>query len=418
MEYCEAKKEGLPFPERRKLHAHNSKAELKRTTNRQQKFKHFHYEQTEGLIEFILQRLTAIDPDKTKWLLHELDMVTQRGVMPSFGDSGARSGYIKRRLLMRAFQVGSLFLHGDGKNSLFHLLQQPEIWLASIGGAGGSDAIGMVTLVRFMKKYFDFDQPVVKSMVYDFELGWAAPCMELGSSELFRSHEVNFSGIDVCKSLYAPENEHFLATVQQFHLFFFTYCLIENALALQETDFVFFRDLFKIMNGSGIFIISDSSWKLWDMIIGLSLPYGYQVHYPWGTETRNAFLLRSTKLKLNEFDFDDKLLANAKKFNVHTDLPSGWHSASSLPSCQQQDRSDTDNEQDINTPPPPFSCQQRQLLLDMKENRCDQIVQSEESFSSRIDDEEILAGCCGSFQDNDEFGCVISWRLSRTFLED
>ena len=55
--------------------------------------------------------IRALTFENAARLLQALNQVTLSGEMPSFGDAGARSGYIQKRFAARSSSVAAILLH-------------------------------------------------------------------------------------------------------------------------------------------------------------------------------------------------------------------------------------------------------------------------------------------------------------------
>ncbi len=55
--------------------------------------------------------IRALTSENAARLLQALNQVTLSGEMPSFGDAGARSGYIQKRFAARSSSVAAILLH-------------------------------------------------------------------------------------------------------------------------------------------------------------------------------------------------------------------------------------------------------------------------------------------------------------------
>eukprot|EP00960_Hanusia_phi_P062382 765129-Hanusia_phi.AAC.3 len=99
-------------------------------------------------------------------LLAQLNLVTQVGVMPSFSDPAARTGYLEKRMVHRSSILAALFLKHEMKDLLYCKMRNEVCRVVSLGGAGGSDAMAI-----FLLRSFYQTKAVLDVMVSDFEVG-------------------------------------------------------------------------------------------------------------------------------------------------------------------------------------------------------------------------------------------------------
>ena len=62
-------------------------------------------------VQALLRLIEPVDADNAARLLQALNQVTLSGEMPSFGDAGARAGYIQKRFAARSTSVAAILLH-------------------------------------------------------------------------------------------------------------------------------------------------------------------------------------------------------------------------------------------------------------------------------------------------------------------
>lgn len=189
---------------------------------------------------------------------------------------GARSGYIAKRFLNRSAYIGSLLLddRGDLKAIVANLLEVSHLKVASVGGAAGSDFVGIASWKAFL------NSPVPHSIsctVYEYEVGWREPVLLLNSIMKKRGlygkeegdsalNSIDFSGGNVLAPISPETNSKLHSEAPSTNLFFFSYVLVENSKGLQASNFQFLSDLFSLAMKGAVFIFMDSSFKLWDPI--------------------------------------------------------------------------------------------------------------------------------------------------------
>jgi len=212
--------------------------------------------------------LEHADPSATRELLHELELVTANGVMPDFGHEGARTGYVQKRFLKRSSYIGSCFLTPGMRPWLDKLFAPAELNVASIGGAAGSDILGLLALREYVGA-----STVLRGTVFEYENGWADGChaltnvlQEEGYIKAGSCFPVEFSHCDVVAPLEAETNRMLAEATPKFDLFFFMYVLVENAQGLQSSRFAHLASTFRLAKAGAIFVFMDSSFKLWEDI--------------------------------------------------------------------------------------------------------------------------------------------------------
>jgi len=129
--------------------------------------------------------------------------------MPTFAAAGARRGYVQKRTLHRAEQIGAAFLSLEAAEALAAVraggvaeghedtgtadardggggdgtAETYTLRVASVGGAGGSDALGLVLLAD----YLDLRQLKVDCTVFEYEEGWNSAVRALNATPLVRA---------------------------------------------------------------------------------------------------------------------------------------------------------------------------------------------------------------------------------------
>ncbi|EKX38082.1 hypothetical protein GUITHDRAFT_115844 [Guillardia theta CCMP2712] len=190
-------------------------------------FLEFHDMKSSRALEAITETLIPSDHAVASELLARLNLVTQVGVMPSFSDAGARTGYLLKRMIHRSSILAALFLKRETSVMISAKMEQDVCRVISLGGAGGSDAMAMYLLRDYLKS-----KMILDVMVSDYE--------------------VRACFLDV-KSL----------TV-----------LVENALKLTTGHFGILPQMFERATDDCMFVFIDSSLKLWEPIEDLASAHG------------------------------------------------------------------------------------------------------------------------------------------------
>ena len=180
----------------------------------------------------LLKVLAPIDQGASRKLLKRLSRMAQEGAPPSFADVGARSGYIRRRMEHRSAQIFIFLQHPLLQRALDALLPVPRsdpaddsttcapdaaarrqvrpFRVASFGGGGGSDAVGLILLRNHLQCTHKVGGTAVGRplhvCVFDMEAGWEEavgailPTMERVGIAC-RSDQVEFAQCDCVKSI-------------------------------------------------------------------------------------------------------------------------------------------------------------------------------------------------------------------------
>jgi hypothetical protein len=132
--------------------------------------------------------------------------VTVSGTMPTFAAAGARRGYLQKRTLHRAEQIGAALLSLEAAEAFAAVRAGGErhehtgtadardaagdgtaatctLRVASVGGAGGSDALGLVLLSDYLR----VRQLKVDCTVFEYEQGWNSAVRALNATPLVRA---------------------------------------------------------------------------------------------------------------------------------------------------------------------------------------------------------------------------------------
>jgi hypothetical protein len=254
-------------------------------------FKTYHYGFVNPLVCALLGELEEVNARDTQVLLGSLNRVTNDrcgGRMPSFELAGARSGYIEKRFAKRASYLGLLLLQDTCADISRHLLAQESLRVASVGGAAGSDYVGLLTWLRFLRG--EIRDQNISCSVYDYEVGWKQAVDKLANQfQLQVSAEfpcLSFHSCNVLNSIKEREcNSHLCDNVGNYNLFCFNYVLVENTKGLEASNYSFFADLFCDAKEGAVFVFMDSSFKLFHKLQMLA-------HQAWG---ENHFLCITPK---------------------------------------------------------------------------------------------------------------------------
>ena len=242
--------------------------------------------------------------NRTKFenLFFRLGVASDVGQMPSFEDAGARSAYAIE-FFCRARNLADLYIDGYNPNYIF-----PEFWLdslmstpmlvgggsstayadseepysiVSLGGGPGFDYVSAALATSFCSYYTSSSSSstnksssqeqqtaMIKATILDYEEGWGDLVQTMANSTQYilqnSNLQCNWGGsCDITQSIFHPNNVACLELVNSTQLFTCQYCVAENANSLQESNYIFFHDLFKYAQDGTLFVLSEVHPRLW-----------------------------------------------------------------------------------------------------------------------------------------------------------
>ena len=223
-------------------------------------------------------------------LFFNLGVASDRGEMPSFEDAGARSGYAVE-FMCRARNLADLF--ADTFNSHYEF---PNYWLeglrdspilgsnksgdysvVSLGGGPGFDYVSAAVATSFcsytesLRDQGENDACLkLHATILDYEEGWGDLVQAMVNSTatiLDRSTPTlscDWGGkCDITQSIFHPSNAACALLLDSTNLWVCQYCVAENAQKLQESDYIFFRELFQHAQPGTMFVLSEVHPRLW-----------------------------------------------------------------------------------------------------------------------------------------------------------
>lgn len=234
--------------------------------------------------------------DKAKFenLFFRLGVAADKGIMPSFEDAGARSGYALE-FFCRARNLADLFaldtfntryslseewidailatpmLGGhtqDGSNRSRSSSTDAEFNMVSIGGGPGFDFVGLALAAYFNSIGKSTVSPI-HATILDYEEGWEDLVGAMNSStcnvlEGDNKFSCEWGGqCDITKSMNDPINQSCLASIESTQLWTCQYCVAENANLLRESNYIFFNDLFHMTPEKTLFIFTETTPRIW-----------------------------------------------------------------------------------------------------------------------------------------------------------
>lgn len=224
-----------------------------------------------------------------------------QGTMPNFsaGGEAALRGYSiehfgRVRLLGQLMaqpepewlesRVAELFSRGGHHNDGQAKITIPShIDLVSLGGGPGYDYVSAVALSEYRCG------PSVRAKVYEYEKQWknVVSSVERATDRTALSdchHSCDFGGCDVTLPLGDIANEDVAKRVadssEDNKIFICSYCVAENAVALRDQTWAFFRDIFEEAGEGDLFFITDTTHRLWPELAEISKDAGLRFVTP------------------------------------------------------------------------------------------------------------------------------------------
>jgi len=182
-------------------------------------------------------------------------------------------------------RVAELFSRGGGHHNDIHakITTPSHIDLFSLGGGPGYDYVSAVALSEYRCG------PSVRAKVYEYERQWknVVSSVERATNSAALSdchHSCDFGGCDVTLPLGDIANEDLAKRVadssEDNRIFICSYCVAENAVALRDENWAFFRDLFEEAGEGDLFFITDTTHRLWPELAGISKDAGLRFVTP------------------------------------------------------------------------------------------------------------------------------------------
>jgi hypothetical protein len=225
---------------------------------------------------------TAADPDGFSKLWFSLGVAADQGEMPSFADAGSRAGYALDCFCRARMLADFLFdleanptipehwKRGAGESTLRNPLTMAgapngnykTCRLVSIGGGPGYDYVGAALLATYSGGCIAVD-----ATIFDYEEGWhdLVDSMAHSTAMVFpHDHTCRWGGTcDITKSLQDSANQSLLTTIATADLIVCQYCIAENANALRDSNFGFFRDLLHRVKEGALLVVTETTPRLW-----------------------------------------------------------------------------------------------------------------------------------------------------------
>lgn len=221
--------------------------------------------------------LNPVDRDSFEQLWFELGQAADQGNMPSFGNAGSRSGYALD-FFCRSRMLADILVDLDENPTVsfanFTSPIQHSCTVMSIGGGPGFDHVGASLVASFYNSYQD--NPVsVRTTVFDYEEGWHDLVTSMITAESLtlpdEPHSMHWGGkCDITKPMSDLSNISCMQHVATTDLFVCQYCVAENANHLQKSDFCFFRNLFEASKENSLFLLTETTPRLWPAFVDLA----------------------------------------------------------------------------------------------------------------------------------------------------
>lgn len=271
-------------------------------------------------IRYHLSHQLPYPPDENGFneLFYRLGAAADDGKMPSFGNAGARSAYALE-FFCRARMLADLLFDLDNptmpsfwkdaceekqllcspnkqssinkKNDAAAEEAPQQFNMLSLGGGPGYDYVGALLAETYITAAAGLT--TIQCTVLDYEEGWGslvAPMNTATSMALESPTSTNSSvtwggKCDITKPLSHPSNAGVLASMETTDLYVCQYCIAENARILRESDFIFFSDLLKAAKDGTLFILTETTPRLWPEFADLILQqnpggHGFELGFP------------------------------------------------------------------------------------------------------------------------------------------
>jgi hypothetical protein len=228
-----------------------------------------------------------VNEEELKDLSFSLGVAADTGEMPSFEEAGARAGYAldyfcRARLLadllidtenptLPDFWTDAIQRNALIRNTSDHTTASNVLPcnLTSLGGGPGFDFVSAALVSSFNSAGGSRNLTPINATILDYEVGWKSlvESMNEATRKVLLSENTiscNWGGIcDITESLYHPSNVACINVVETTSIWTCQYCVAENAKCLRESDFVFFRELFQAAAVGSLFIITETTPRLW-----------------------------------------------------------------------------------------------------------------------------------------------------------
>lgn len=267
---------------RKSLEALIAKASAKRpgSSSHRKLFRHYCHRLSEDVRHELRRDIgSTVDGLATRSLEASLGAVgANRGIMPDFTDASALRGYALRhfgraRLLCDLMnlpepdwlhhRIAELFRTRKTIDSKGRCENPAYLDLVSLGGGPGYDFVSATALSEYRAG------PSVRATVYEYEQRWESvvSSVERATQNVLGNnrHTCGFDGCDITLPLTSNRNASVAKSTgtSQYKIFACSYCIAENAVALRNRDYIFFRELFEEADQGAVFLFPDTTHRLW-----------------------------------------------------------------------------------------------------------------------------------------------------------
>lgn len=238
--------------------------------------------------ELSITSQSEIDHDGFSKLFFKLGEAADRGDMPSFTCAGSRSGYAldffcRARLLadlLWKIEENPTIPANWKSNGPFPLRnifrdKTSKCRLVSIGSGPAYDFVAAALLAEFSNASHSTTS-TVDAIAFDYEEGWKDAVRDMSVSTAATlmtdgQHSCQWGGTcDITKPLSDPINTACKAELNSFDIFVCQYCVAENANALRQSKFAFFRDALLQAPMGALFILTETTTRLWPEFVDLA----------------------------------------------------------------------------------------------------------------------------------------------------
>jgi hypothetical protein len=271
-------------------------------------------------------------------LAFRLGVAADTGEMPSFSDAGARSGYALD-FFCRARNLADFLIDRDHPSfpaywseALHHspLLQQnssdylPKFRLASIGGGPGYDFVAAVLVALFSSGTAE-KCPGIQATILDYEEGWQDLVESMNTATQAALPDCKISchwggKCDITKSIHHEDNRGCLEECDSADMLTCQYCVAENGVRLQDTNFVFFRELFEVVPEGTLLLLTETTPYLWPKLYRVIQSYCPYMQVGFPTNRGHQMVLRKGNVASGDCcvlsDKDQELLDEFEKISL------------------------------------------------------------------------------------------------------
>jgi hypothetical protein len=317
------------------------------STKYRKRWRHFLQSSSNAIRQELSDKLPdPVDRQAHETLSFRLGVAADTGEMPSFADSGARSGYALD-FFCRARNLADLLMDRDDPTFPVYwsesLANSPMLGSAgrdepskpfrvtSIAGGPGYDFVA-VALVALYAAGSDSDVPSIRTTVLDYEPGWSnlVNAMEAATQTVLPNHDFSceWGGkCDITQPLSHHGNAACMEAIDSTHLWTCQYCVAENAQRLEDSGRVFFKELFEAVPEGALFVLTETTPYLWPsfcqlveehcpyMQVGFPNKHGYQMVLRKGNAVDGFSLSSADQELLCYFETISKLRREQKSEN-------------------------------------------------------------------------------------------------------